>query len=234
MINSLDKDKLKKKYKKAKPFYHIVIDNFVPDYLLYEVINEFPKPDDDIFTWKSDDKNSIKLMCQDSELIGKLKYTRNLFNYLNDDRFLKQLEEITGIDELVADKELSGGGLHSTRRGGFLKVHSDFNVADNLPNLNRRLNLILFLNPIWQKKWGGYLDLYNEDLSEVIKSVKPIYNRAVIFATQPESDEFGPSWHGFPKPIECPEDVCRNSLALYYYTKEKKAKKHKTIYKELK
>ena len=30
-------------------------------------------------------------------------------------------------EELIADPELSGGGLHQIKRGGVLKIHTDFN-----------------------------------------------------------------------------------------------------------
>ena len=63
-------------------------------------------------------------------------------------------------------------------------------------------------------------------------SVKPIFNRAVIFDTQPKGDVL--PWHGHPLPLNCPEEIYRKSLALYYYSKEKPntnmAKKHKTLY----
>jgi hypothetical protein len=44
----------------------------------------------------------------------------------------------------------------------------------------------------------------------LVKSVDPLFNRAVIFDTTQES------WHGLPQPIACPESVTRNSLAVYY------------------
>jgi hypothetical protein len=43
-------------------------------------------------------------------------------------------------------------------------------------------------------------------------SVQPRFNRALLFATT------GPSFHGFPRPLACPEAVRRTSLALYYLT----------------
>ena len=88
------------------------------------------------------------------------------------------------------------------------------------------------MNPNWESEWNGQLELWDTECKNCITSVEPIFNRAVIFDTQPK-DGILP-WHGHPTPLNCPQDVYRKSLALYYYSKEKPstvmAKKHKTIY----
>ena len=43
-----------------------------------------------------------------------------------------------------------------------------------------------------------------------VEKISPIANRAVIFTTD------ATSYHGHPEPMQCPEDVARRSLALYY------------------
>ena len=44
------------------------------------------------------------------------------------------------------------------------------------------------------------------------------------------------TWHGHPDPLDCPEDSCRKSLAVYYYTLHeqdlKKLDHHSTDYKK--
>ena len=42
----------------------------------------------------------------------------------------------------------------------------------------------------------------------------PVFNRVVIFDTS----NF--SYHGHPRPLACPPDRARKSIALYYYTVE--------------
>ena len=37
-----------------------------------------------------------------------------------------------------------------------------------------------------------------------------MFNTALLFDTSQES------WHGLPEPIMCPENITRNSLAVYY------------------
>ena len=46
-------------------------------------------------------------------------------------------------------------------------------------------------------------------------SVTPKGNRMLVFTT---SDL---SYHGHPDGLDCPEDVARRSMALYYFTEEK-------------
>ena len=233
MINKLDINSLKGEFINNKPFPHIVIDNFLQEEVASKVLLEFPQAEDDLFTWKSNDTNSIKQMCQDSKLIEQnLPHIWSVIKYLNSEELLEQVSEFTSMPKLYGDNELSGGGLHLIKRGGHLKLHVDFNIADSLQDLNRRLNIILFLNPNWKSEWGGELELWNSEKTECVASVKPIFNRAVIFDTQPKDDIL--PWHGHPLPLNCPEGIYRKSLALYYYSKEKPntsmAKKHKTLY----
>ncbi len=99
---------------------------------------------------------------------------------------------------------------------------------------HRRLNLIVYLNKEWDKSWGGNIEFHKnprlEPEHDEIISVKPLFNRAVIFETN------NISWHGFPR-IELPEtkkDLSRKSFALYYYTdqRDQQIKPHSTIYVE--
>ncbi|MBU2887588.1 2OG-Fe(II) oxygenase [Gilvimarinus agarilyticus] len=126
--------------------------------------------------------------------------------------------------------EFTGGGFHSTLPGGKLDLHADFNI--HLRNgLDRRINLILFLNKDWCESYGGHLELWDENLAAQPKRVLPVFNRAVIFGTT----DF--TYHGQPIELNCPEDRFRKSLALYYYSNgrpeaEKSGEKHLTLFKE--
>ena len=174
-------------------------------------------------------------MCQDPDIIERrVPEVANVINALNADEWLTELSDITNMPNLQADPSLSGGGMHQLNNGGFLRLHVDFNVADSLPHLNRRLNIILFLNKDWKNEYGGQLELWNTDCTEKIVSVEPEFNRAVIFDTQPK-DGIKP-WHGNPNKVNAPEGVARRSIALYYYTEEKPdtpmAEKHRTLYQQ--
>lgn len=122
--------------------------------------------------------------------------------------FLEWLEEVTGEKSLIPDPYLMGGGMHSIRTGGFLKIHADFNWHPKL-HLYRRLNVLLYLNE-WHSAWGGHLELWKQDACA--KKVAPERNTMVVFTTDDAS------FHGHPEPLACPDYITRDSIALYYYS----------------
>src|SRR6185295_14870814 len=70
----------------------------------------------------------------------------------------------TVIPGLVADPLLIGGGLHRMAGDGKLGMHVDFSeLMIGGHRYYRRLNLLLFLNPIWETLYGGALELSDHD-----------------------------------------------------------------------
>src|SRR5947207_10754222 len=195
-------------YGKARPFPHVVIDEFLPWDLIDGVIAEFPAPVQT--SWKAyDDQRQRKLEGTDESVMGPI--TRALFHEFNSSTFVDFLEDLTGIPGLIPDPHLDGGGLHQIERGGFLKVHSDFNWHDRLL-LDRRLNLILYLNKGWLEAYGGNLELWDGAMTRCERRILPVANRCVIFNTTDFSN------HGHPDPLACPEGMTRKSMALYYFS----------------
>ena len=113
---------------------------------------------------------------------------------------------------LFADSGLNGGGWHIHKQGGKLNTHLDYSLHPKL-KLERKLNLIVYLNPDWNAEWGGALGFWGNESSskpgELVKEIPPKFNRAVIFDTTVNS------WHGLPDPLRCPEGQSRKSLAVY-------------------
>ena len=220
---------------RSNPYPHIVWDSFLDTKALGFIRHEFPHEDSEFWTWKSNDTNSIKYMCQDQSLIKKLPSINNLIKYLNSSYFCGILSSIFEIPNLVSDGDLAGGGLHMIGNGGFLKVHADFNQSDKKPGYHRRLNLILYLSDEWEDSYNGNLELWDTDLTEAKVKIEPISNRMICFNTQPDGDVI--AYHGHPKPLNVPKDIYRKSIALYYYTKEKPnsrlSDKHKTLYMDV-
>jgi hypothetical protein len=136
---------------------------------------------------------------------------RDLLFALNSYEMIDFLESITGINGLLPDPHFHGAGLQQTKTGGKLGVHVDFNWHDKL-QLDRRLNVLIYLNQDWQEEWGGYLELWSADMSEAVEKILPLFNRCVIFAT---SDI---SYHGLPDPVRCPESESRKQINHYYYS----------------
>jgi Rps23 Pro-64 3,4-dihydroxylase Tpa1-like proline 4-hydroxylase len=195
-------------YRVADPFPHAVIDNFLDPQLLEGVLGEFDAMDRALWHYTERDTER-KYSTEDFRHFGPT--TRALITQLNAAPFLAFLESLTGIAGLIPDPHLRGGGLHEIRRGGALGVHADFNFYERL-NLYRRLNLLIYLNETWPEAWGGELELWDRSGTRCVQRIAPIFNRAVLFDTS----NF--SYHGHPRPLECPEERSRKSVALYYYT----------------
>jgi Rps23 Pro-64 3,4-dihydroxylase Tpa1-like proline 4-hydroxylase len=212
-------------YATAKPYPHIVFDDFFDPQLVDGILQEFPDPS--AIRWqKFDNANEIKLASARDASFGPL--TRLFLYHLNSITFLEFLSQITGIQNLIPDPQFEGGGLHQIVRGGKLGVHADFNKHRSY-GLDRRLNLLLYLNKDWREDYGGHLQLWDKDVTRCEAKVAPLFNRMMVFGTT----DF--TFHGHPDPLQCPEDRTRKSLALYYFTNGRPAEEvtgeHTTIFK---
>jgi hypothetical protein len=213
-------------YVNAKPFPHIAIDDFFPPAVVDAVLAEFPKPGD--IEWQRfQNAREVKLACREEHMLGPA--ARGLIWEMNSQVFLRFLEVLTGIENLIPDPQLSGGGMHQIVRGGKLGVHVDFNKHGPY-QLDRRLNLLLYLNKDWKEEYGGHLQLWDQEMKHCERKILPIFNRLALFSTTESS------WHGHPDPLACPEGWSRKSLALYYYTNGRAdgadSPEHTTVFRE--
>jgi Rps23 Pro-64 3,4-dihydroxylase Tpa1-like proline 4-hydroxylase len=212
-------------YASAKPYPHIVIDNFFESSVLDRILDEFPTLNDK--NWERHDiPEEVKLQSKHERNIPI--YTRQVLYALNSMSFLKFLESLTGIPKLIGDPQFEGGGLHQIPPGGKLAIHVDFN-KHLYYNLNRRLNVLVYLNKNWKDEYGGHFELWNKEMTQMEKKVAPLFNRMVIFSTIEKS------YHGHPNRLTCPPDMTRKSLALYYYTiaeasQEESGARHSTLF----
>lgn len=195
-------------FEAATPFPHVVLDGVFDELILDAILREFPDPN--AIDWTAfDNPHERKLATKHASQIPPL--ARSLIGFLNTSPFVDFVEELTGIRGLIPDPHVDGGGLHQIERGGKLGIHSDFLVQQRL-KLDRRLNLILYLNRDWREEWGGHLELWDRDMTAAQSRILPLFNRMVIFSTTARS------FHGHPEPLQCPPDRTRKSIALYYYT----------------
>lgn len=195
------------RYQTAKPFAHIVIDDFLDSGLLRAIAASYPEVVGKQFFDR--DQERLKFQYPPSEITNGL--TRNLLAELNGAAFIGFLEEMTGIGGLIPDPYFAGGGLHQTKRGGHLSIHADFNVHAKM-NVERRLNILIYLNDEWDSAYGGDLELWDQQMQQCEAKIAPLLGRAVIFNTNLES------FHGHPDPLNCPPERDRRSIAAYYYT----------------
>jgi len=239
MDTLLDYDRLtaradgqRERYCSAAPFPHVVIDDFLTPPVLEQAIASFPDPES-IADWRRADAVDDEGRIAQSRKLGysnvlRLSPTiRGLIQELNSGPFLRYLEHITGIQHLIADPSLTGGGIHQYLPGAVLRVHADFNRLGGY-ELDRRLNLLIYLNEEWQSAWGGDLELWDRQMQACSVRIPPRANTCVIFSTTSHS------YHGMPEPLRCPEGMTRKSLALYYYTngrpEHERAPSHSTLW----
>ena len=217
MINFIVTEKEINKYRQAQPFPHMVIDDFLPPSLLNGVIDDFRNYNN----WGWDNSNyskdhQVKKFFSPWNNDGDTTLpinTKLILNYFNSPDVISMLEKLTGIEGLIADPTLLGGGMHKIDSGGKLSIHADSRKHAINGNY-RRLNLLVYLNKDWNKEWGGSLQLWDKDMTTMVQDIQPLFNRVVIFNTGADT------YHGHPHPLNTPDNMSRISLALYYYTEE--------------
>lgn len=217
MINKKSLLKALSFYGKDGPFDHCIIDNFFQRKIAIQLENEFPNFNSD--KWHNyNNAIEVKRTCNNWNLFPPITY--KVFNYLNSDDFLTTLREVIFKNKkLYADVGLNGGGWHIHKQGGKLNTHLDYSLHPKL-GLQRKLNIIIYLNSNWKKEWDGNLGLWsnesNKNPGNLVKEIVPKFNRAVLFDTTQNS------WHGLPNPLKCPINEFRKSIAVYYLCKPPK------------
>ena len=222
-----DPEDLRESYRSARPFPHVVLDGLFPDDVLDRVLAEFPKPGE--IDWRRfDSPTEKKLGYSYTEPLGES--LQRFLTFLSSAPALLFLEALTGIEGLIPDPYFGGAGPHQIEPGGFLKVHADFNWHPKL-RLDRRINLLVYLNKDWREEYGGHLELWDREVSRCERRILPVFNRTVVF------DTTDVSFHGHPHPLACPEGRTRKSVSLYYYSngrpEEERSAPHDTIFREI-
>ena len=216
ILNENNIKKSLKDFKNKKPFNFCVIDNFFQTNIAKNLSNCFPKYNSKMW---HEYKNKIenKKTCNNWNVFDDLTY--NVLYYLNSKNFVELISNKIKIN-LVSDPGLHGGGWHIHANKGNLNPHLDYSIHPKI-NLQRRINLIIYLEKNYKSIYGGHLGLWDHDKKnnspgKLIKEIFPKFNRAVIFDTSQNS------WHGMSRSIKLPKNVFRKSLAIYYLCYPKK------------
>ena len=203
-------DEFRETFLHAQPFRYVVIDDFFENGFAERLRDEFPRFDRRL------------AVAETGETRGKAVNTRiaaispayeELYGFISSRPFLEFVSRLSGLPDLILDAQMYGGGTHENLHGQDLDPHVDLNF-DQTRLLHRRLNLIVYLNKDWRLEWGGGLEIHSNPRrpdENAIRTVNPIFNRAVLF----ETNEY--SWHGFPQ-IDLPEDkrhLSRKSISIY-------------------
>ena len=197
------------------PFDHWIINDFLDVDTARQASKEFidyDNPTEEIIHYSG--WIAEKKACNRWDRFPPLTY--RIFSNLLSVDFVDHLSKITSISPLYPDIGLHGGGWHMHSKNGNLAVHLDYSIHPKL-NLQRKLNLIVYLEEDYDPSWGGSLQLWSHDKDNKrplnkVKEIEPIFNKAIIFDTTQKS------WHGFPEPIHPPEGKMRKSFAVYYMT----------------
>lgn len=118
-----------------------------------------------------------------------------------------ELQKFTMADApgLVGDETLHGGGVHCYAEGGYLGPHLDYARHPHLPDMERRLNAILFLNDVPAED-GGAFAFYDDMAHNAIIRIQPRRGRLLLW--EPSDTSF----HG----CERLKRGIRTTLAVFY------------------
>ena len=188
------------------PFNYWILDNFLDVEDARQLSKEFidyDNPTEEIIHYQG--WIAEKKTCNKWDRFPPLTY--KVFTNLLSVDFISKLSDITGVTPLYPDIGLHGGGWHMHGQSGRLAVHLDYSIHPKL-DLQRKLNLILYLEEDYDPAWGGSLQFWSHDEKkkkpkDKVREIEPIFNRAVLFDTTQNS------WHGFPEPIHPPAGKMR-------------------------
>ena len=203
-------DELAKEYRGNKPFPHLAFREFLKPEAAEEIARVFPIESDSHwirYRHVNENKASTDRWDDFPPIVAAV------IREMNSPRFVSLVSRLTGIEGLLADPEIEGGGMHQAWTGGFLNVHTDFTMHRQKPTWRRRCNLIFYANKDWNEDWGGRLQLWDSKMNTVMDTVPCQLNHAVLFNTPR-------ALHGFPDPLTCPEGASRKSIQWYYYTED--------------
>lgn len=221
---------LGQRFDNARPFRHLVLDDFFEEGFAAALLRDFPAFEQGNARTENGDLGQKSTVEKIRELGASFEALDELVQSTS---FLGWLSKATGIPDLLYDPWYFGGGTHESREGQELDAHVDFN-RHPANGWHRRLNLIVYLNPEWDDRWGGSLELHSDPRRDdnQVSLITPLFNRCVVF----ETTEW--SWHGFSRITLPPDraDISRRSIALYFYSKtrpvDELAPEHSTIYVE--
>jgi len=181
----------------TNPYNIWIIDNFLKEDVLQEIIKEWPSNEDERWhTGHSMIDGKINILEQGMRGISKTDkmpvYISNIINYLHSPEFTDKLGEILNIDNLIPDKSMRWSGLRTMLPGSFQLIHSDARKSPET-GLKKEITCLIYFNEDYNKNRDeGCLEIWNDDMTVCIHEIPPLMNRLVAFLN---SDT---SFHGVP------------------------------------
>lgn len=201
---------LRDQFLNASPFSYLVIDGLFNSKLLELVHAEF-----DLFnegSWRDVVGTHEKThRSPPKPILGPA--TQIYFSIVNSGWFIDFISSISGIQNLIPDPQLYGGGMHETRQGGHFGIHSDFNLHHKTM-LHNEMIITTYLNKGWEKKYNGALELWDANTGNCTAEIVPEFGRTLLMRHGLLS------LHGHSKPLSTDENMKRRSVAAYYFTNQ--------------
>lgn len=206
--NTFNVDQLKDQFSKARPVPHIIVDNFLPADIYAKLCKEITTFPNDKWIVKNLPNSGVRKEARD--FVGS-PIMQEVMIHLTSHMFVNWMGKITGCDDIIPDIHHLGAGLTSAPAGASLGLHVDFNWNNTL-KLNRKFNLLLYSNEVWDEEWDGNLEFWNKEKTECLYTVTPKPNRLVFWEYEQNLI------HGHPKILKCPNGVERQNLMTVYYS----------------
>tara|TARA_B110000503_G_scaffold129783_1_gene202371 strand:- start:3879 stop:4571 length:693 start_codon:yes stop_codon:yes gene_type:complete len=203
-FNILDTKIVNSYYKDPAPIW--IIDNFLPQEIFDAAVNQISN----VTNWTeffNENSGSGRKECRNLHEAPLIEALANAFNSA---KAINWLESLTETEGLIPDPHLLGGGLCSILSKSKLDLHTDFNWNNRL-KLNRKVNLMLYMNKEWHDEWGGALEFWDNDKTECVQKIQPMPNRLAVWMYDTNLI------HGFPELLNTPETVSRDNLIHFYY-----------------
>src|ERR1700723_3576774 len=121
-------------FRRASPFPHLVMDDLFPAAALQAMAKEFDAAVSSDWREYHGGLQRKRGTPPDGHLPPAVQ---DYFNVVYSGPFLRLLSRITGIDDLIPDPALYGGGMHEVGAGGSFEIHMDFGTHPRTRLTNR-------------------------------------------------------------------------------------------------
>ena len=183
--------------KSTYPYDVWVIDNFLREEVLQNIIKSWPSSDDE--SWHRghsmvDGKNNI--LEQGMRGISKTEkmpeYIAKIVDYLHSEEFTNRIGELLEIEDLYPDKAMRWSGMRVMLPNSFQLIHSDARKSPET-GLRKEITCLLYFNENYDKSRDeGCLEIWADNMNTCTHKIEPTSNRLVAFLN---SDT---SFHGVP------------------------------------
>jgi len=212
ILNKQNYDKLNESFNDSnKPYRYVIIDNFFNKEIADKLLETYPKEGSNWYKFRDKIGDIKNVLEQGMYGISESKHIPNFWSdiilKMNGLDFCKVLEKITGVVGILPDTYNKIGqwtGLRVMKKGSYQLIHSDARLHPHL-KLEKKLTIVGYLNKDWKESDSGYLEIWNNEMTECVEKIEPLFNRVILF------ENTDTSYHGVPE-----VNSYRNSFLLSY------------------